>query len=368
MANELAVIPTPNAMAVQRPSELLQPNNLGELQQLGQLMAASGFFSDSRQAASACVKILAGREMGFPPIASMVGISIISGKPVLGSNLIAAAMKRAGYTWEMHQRDARGCKLTIFHNGKRQGPSEFLEEDAKAAGLLGKDNWKKFPRSMYFARAISDAARTYAPEIFSGVTPYTAEEMGEERTMEDGAPLAQHEPQQPAAHGRGPRLAESDAVAQQKIEELRKQQGSQPAQSHTQAADNGAGTQQAQAGAPAPVQNGTKPVPEAVLTMWKQASKGFSECVEVFADLKYQLTEAHGAEAGEMIYRECLNSNGLERGNDLKGKKASQWKSAMLQMYEALTAAPKAAAEPEFDTTEDPEEAAARAFAEGANG
>jgi hypothetical protein len=50
---------------------------------------------------TACVKILAGREMGFPPIASMVGISIIEGKPAAGANLLAAAMKRAGYTWRV---------------------------------------------------------------------------------------------------------------------------------------------------------------------------------------------------------------------------------------------------------------------------
>lgn len=166
---------------------ILEPNSMAELQQLGTLMAQSGFFSDAKGAAQACVKILAGRELGMPPIASMVGISIIAGKPVVGSNIIASVMKRQGYSWTVQQRDEHGCKLTVFHNGKEAGKTEFLKADAERAGLLGKDNWRKFPRNMYFARAISDAARTFAPEVFSGVPAYTAEEMGASETAEDGA-------------------------------------------------------------------------------------------------------------------------------------------------------------------------------------
>jgi hypothetical protein len=43
---------------------LLEPNNLGELQQLGTLMAQSGFFSDAREAAKACVKYPGGARDG----------------------------------------------------------------------------------------------------------------------------------------------------------------------------------------------------------------------------------------------------------------------------------------------------------------
>jgi hypothetical protein len=211
---------------------LLEPNSLIELQQLGALMAQSGFFSDARQAAQACVKILAGREMGFPPIASMVGISIIEGKPAAGANLLAAAMKRAGYTWRVVQRDTKGCKLVLSFKGQEIGPSEFTEDDARRANLLGKRNWQQYPRSMYFARCISDAARTYAPEALAGLPAYTAEELGAEESTEDGAlipppapePVYEPEPtEQPIDIGPH-RMNTRDAAAyvrDRKLEELR---------------------------------------------------------------------------------------------------------------------------------------------------
>lgn len=216
-AQEQALVVHPGTAIAPR-SAILEPNSLTELEQLGKLMAASGFFSDARQGAQACVKILAGREMGFPPIASMTGISIIDGKPATGSTLLAAAMKRAGYTWQVLQRDAKGCRLSLSYRGQLVGPSEFLEEDAKRANLLGKANWQKWPRSMYFARAISDSARTYAPEVFAGIPAYTAEEMGAGDTAEDGGPLVRNDevPMLPNGSQRA-----ADDVATAKISELR---------------------------------------------------------------------------------------------------------------------------------------------------
>ena len=51
-------------------------------------------------------------------------------------------------------------------------------KDASAAGLTNKDNWKKYPRNMLFARAISNGQKWYAPDVYNGVTVYTPDEMG----------------------------------------------------------------------------------------------------------------------------------------------------------------------------------------------
>jgi hypothetical protein len=41
-----------------------------------------------------CVKVLAGRELGFGPFASVNGIHVIKGKPgIVSANLMAAAVK-----------------------------------------------------------------------------------------------------------------------------------------------------------------------------------------------------------------------------------------------------------------------------------
>jgi hypothetical protein len=142
-------------------------------------MAASGFFQDSRSAAQAVVKILAGQELGFGPFASMTGISIIQGRPAIGANLIAAAIKRSGrYDYRILRLDETGCEIAFFDRGQEIGRAAFNEEDAKRAGLLDKDTWRKYRRNMYFARAISNGARWYCPDIFGGGPVYTPEELG----------------------------------------------------------------------------------------------------------------------------------------------------------------------------------------------
>ena len=66
------------------------------MQSMAKTMAESGFFADIKQVAQAMVKIQAGRELGLPPFASMSGIHIVQGKPVLGANLIATMVKNSG--------------------------------------------------------------------------------------------------------------------------------------------------------------------------------------------------------------------------------------------------------------------------------
>ena len=72
---------------------------LAEVQTLGALLAKSGYFQDAKDAAQACVKVLAGQELGLPPIASMMGIHVIKGKVELSANLIASLVRRHGYSF-----------------------------------------------------------------------------------------------------------------------------------------------------------------------------------------------------------------------------------------------------------------------------
>jgi len=142
-------------------------------------MAGSGFFQDAKAANQAIVKILAGQELGFGPFASMTGVAIIQGKPAIGANLQAAAVKRTGkYNYRVIEMTTEVCELAFFETGQEVGRSRFTMEDAKAAGLTNKDNWRKFPRNMLFARAISNGVKWYAPDIFNGATVYTPDELG----------------------------------------------------------------------------------------------------------------------------------------------------------------------------------------------
>ena len=165
--------------------ELAIYRSIDDTMTLGKLLAQSGYFADSRDAGQAVVKVLAGAELGFGPIASMTGINIIKGKVTLSANLIAAAIKRSGrYNYRVRKMTDSECEI-VFYEGKEEiGVSTFTAKDAANAGLSG-DNWRKFPRNMLFARAISNGAKWYCPDL-SGGPLYTPDELGAQVDGETG--------------------------------------------------------------------------------------------------------------------------------------------------------------------------------------
>lgn len=150
-------------------------DSISDLRQLGQIFAKSGFFSDVREEAQAIVKIMAGGELGFPPITSMTGIYIVKGKVSLSANLMAARVKSSGkYDFRVKEMSATICAIEFFQNGESIGVSDFTIEDAKKAGT---QNIDKFPRNMLYARAMSNGCKWFCPDIFAGGI-YTPDELG----------------------------------------------------------------------------------------------------------------------------------------------------------------------------------------------
>lgn len=159
---------------------------MAELQTAANAMHASGYFGDVKSQAQAMVKVLAGAEIGLPPFASMSGIHIVNGKPTLGANLIATLVKNdPRYDYRVKRADNEACVLAWYEGGAAVGESSFSIQEANAAGLTGKDNWRKYTSDMLFARALTRGARRYAPGIFGGAPIYTPDEMGVD-TDEDG--------------------------------------------------------------------------------------------------------------------------------------------------------------------------------------
>ena len=168
-----------------------------EITRIGQAFSASGYFSDARDAAKAIVKIMAGREMGFGPFASMNGISIIQGKPAVGANLMAAAVKaHPRYDYRVKTLTDTEATIAFYQEGEPVGESSFTMQDAQAANLAGKGNWKTYPRNMLFARAMSNGVRWYTPDVFSGNAVYVPEELDEGSDVID-APIREIAPEAP---------------------------------------------------------------------------------------------------------------------------------------------------------------------------
>lgn len=159
---------------------------------LGNVLAASGFFADSRGGAQAAVKVMAGQELGFGPIASMTGIYIVKGRVTLSANLMAAAIKRhPSYTFRVTEHTNAVCTIDFIEDGQVIGTSTFSMDDAKAAGLAGSETYKKFPKNMLYARALSNGAKWYCPDVFGGGPAYTPDELTDAVTYDaDGTIVA----------------------------------------------------------------------------------------------------------------------------------------------------------------------------------
>ncbi len=178
--------------------------SMDEVKTLADVFVKSGFFADTRDASQAIVKILAGRELGFPPLASMVGVYIVKGKPALSANLMATKVKASGkYTYRVVSHSADKCDLEFFertNGGERWesiGRSVFTVEDARKAGT---QNLDKFPRNMLFARAMSNGVKWHCPDVTNGLVVYTPDELGapvnEDGEMLDVTPNPEPEPSQ----------------------------------------------------------------------------------------------------------------------------------------------------------------------------
>lgn len=157
--------------------------------QLGPVFAQSGMFKDATDPAKAIVKIIAGQELGLGPMASMTGIHMIEGKPTLSANLLATQVKRhPAYDYKVREHTESACSIEFLQNGEVVGTSDFTHEDAVKAGVANKQNYKRYPKAMMFARALSQGVRWYCPDVTAGTPAYVPEELGAE-VNEDGEPV-----------------------------------------------------------------------------------------------------------------------------------------------------------------------------------
>jgi hypothetical protein len=150
-------------------SNPVQINTLDDLARLSEMFVKSGFFGDIKDAAQAGVKILAGMELDIPAMAAMREIHVFEGNTSLSGPLLAALIKRSDkYDYRIEGVNDEGAKISFYENGEHVGDSTFTMKDAKEAGLLKKQNWRKYKKDMYVWRALARGKRWYAPEIGYG--------------------------------------------------------------------------------------------------------------------------------------------------------------------------------------------------------
>ncbi len=154
-----------------------------DLMTLSTVMVQSGFFPNAESVAQGVVKILAGRELGFPAIASMRHIYVHNGHIGLQATLIATQIRRSGtYDYRIVESSDTKCEIEFLRlkdEWRVEGKASFTIEEAKRAGLIkDKSAWQTYPSDLLFARAMTRGQRRFCPDVF-GQTVYSEEEVRE---------------------------------------------------------------------------------------------------------------------------------------------------------------------------------------------
>ena len=174
--------------------DMTRPKTLLQAFTVAQYLANSGMFPDAQSARQAFGKIAIALDLGLSPTQGLRSIHIIEGKPELGFDVIGALLKAAGYSWRTEFEGREACNITFYSpDGAELGVSDFTMDDAKAAGLAGKKNWTAYARNMLFARALSNGARWFAPEVFGGAVYGEGEISGKD--LKEGLPTLTIEPE-----------------------------------------------------------------------------------------------------------------------------------------------------------------------------
>ena len=118
------------------------------------------------------VAIVMGRELGLSAMQAIRSIYVVEGKPSMSADLIIGLVKKSP-TCLYFQCLESTSKVARYGTQRQGNPAptifSFSWEDAEAAGVTGKDNWRKWPAAMLRARCAVSLARAEYPDIAMGL-------------------------------------------------------------------------------------------------------------------------------------------------------------------------------------------------------
>lgn len=146
------------------------------------LSKARGFIPDAfvDNPGAVLAVLMTGAELGIGPMEAMRGIHIMKGKPMLSADLMLRLALRAGVRHSWRVTTNTEARIDLSRAGHDAFTMSFTIDDAKRAGLAGKDTWKSYPAAMLRARCISAALRAYCPDVL-GAGVYVEGEIEEEQ-------------------------------------------------------------------------------------------------------------------------------------------------------------------------------------------
>lgn len=154
---------------------VITPKSLDEARSLAGIISKSSLLPDAFRGKEpeTLMAIMTGAELGLAPMQSLRAIDVIKGKPTLKAEAMTALVRARRDVCEyLVLRETSATKCTF--ETKRVGDPcattmSFSVEDARAAGLLSNDNYKRFPAAMLRARAGSAICKAVYSDLILGL-------------------------------------------------------------------------------------------------------------------------------------------------------------------------------------------------------
>jgi hypothetical protein len=196
----------------------LSPRNLAEAMEFAKIIASSDMVPKDyvNKPGNVLVAVQTGAELGLKPMQSLQGISVINGRPgIWGDAMWALVISHPEYEDSHEEKTDTGCTITLKRRGRSAVVVTFTMEDAKKAGLAGKQGpWQTAPKRMLQMRARAFAARDLFADALKGIK--SIEELrdytDDQRVERDITPA-------PAAVTAGPARAELPLCTPEKFTE-----------------------------------------------------------------------------------------------------------------------------------------------------
>ena len=194
--------PEPTAMQVVDAGGLAAVNQWEKMLGLARVLVKSQFLPSSiKTPEQALAIILTGQELGWPPMAALRRLYVVNGKVELHADgMLALAYNTKELEQFERQESDTSCTVIVKRRGFSPITSTFTLVDAQRAGLADGNNWRKFPKAMLYARALSAALRQAFADVLAGI--YTQGEASGDspsiyadiptQEMEEAVPIPRH--------------------------------------------------------------------------------------------------------------------------------------------------------------------------------
>lgn len=141
---------------------------LSDMQVMAEAVARSQLFG-MKSADQALALMLVAQSENRHPATVTQDYDIIQGKACRKTHSVMARFQQMGGKVEWHQLNDNMAEATFSHPSGGSLRIEWTIEQAKKAGLTGKDNWKNYPRAMLRARVIAEGVRAVYPAAIGGM-------------------------------------------------------------------------------------------------------------------------------------------------------------------------------------------------------